>query len=469
MLTEINKLVSNSSKILLTDNTELFGNSSLDEVDISSVPEYPLFLPYQIKWLTDKNTISITEKSRQIGWSYIHAFRAVYKAVRNERDTIVTTYNKSAIKQFIKDCTFWSKIFNKIFKITTDKDIVKDRSINIFEIRFINGRTITGLPGDAVNLRSYSGRDIVIDEAAYRSQPLDDILAAGMAGIIHGGSIRIGSTHAGTDSEFLSLINDCKKGKKPFTVHRTTFKEAVAEGLFKRICAKKNEPWDMLKEVLWIKSIYDNYGIRATEELDVIPSDFTQEGKIFGRFQIGEIDESRYWEYKYCRYHDLAATAESDDVNHTAFYSASIKLAYHDLSKTVIIVDWVAQQVDAKDGDSLILETAVSDGNQVTQILEIEPGSTGKKWHSYMEERLSDKGIFNVVGYAPKLQKLRRMIPVANAQSKGMVRRLNNNYLLDLENNLRKASAKKQPLVSDLADCLSGGFDWIINENNWYY
>ncbi|NJM20426.1 MAG: hypothetical protein HC907_17810 [Richelia sp. SM1_7_0] len=463
----INSIQQACSKLILEDNEDLFGTSALDNIDVSSVPSYPIFLPYQIKWLTDKNTIAITEKSRQIGWSYIHAFRAVYKAVNNERDTIVTTYNKSAIKQFIKDCTFWSKLFNKIFKITTDKDIIKDRNINIFEIRFLNGRTITGLPGDAVNLRSYSGRDIILDEAAYRFEPLDDLLAAGMAGIIHGGSIRIGSTHAGTDSDFLNIINQCKEGKKPFTVHKTTFREAVAEGLFKRICAKRGEPWDMLKETLWVKSIYDNYGVRATEELDAIPSDFSQSGKLFGKIQIGNIDESRYWEYQWVRYHDLATTPEKEE-NNTSFYSASIKAAYHQISNTIIICDYYAERVDAKDGDSLILDTAVSDGNQVTQLLEIEPGSTGRKWNNYMVERLAEKGIFNVSEYSPKLQKLQRMIPVANGIATGTVKRLDTPEMLNLEKILVKASAKKQPLVSDLADCLSGIFGWIVNDNNWY-
>lgn len=464
----IDKIINANSKIIHSEKLTST-NSLLESIDITSVPDYPIFLPYQISWLNDKNPIAVCEKSRQIGWSYIHAFRAVYKAVNDSRDTVVTSYNKPSVRQFIKDCTFWAKLFNVIFKITTDKDILKDRNINIFEIRFSNNRTITALPGDAVNLRGYSGRDIVIDEAAYRSQPLDDILAAGMAAIIHGGTIRIGSTHCGTDSDFNNLIKDVRIGKKPFSIHRTTFKEAIAEGLYKRLCVRNKTPWSLEDEAIWIKSIYDNYGIRAQEELDGIPSDFSGEGKLFNKIQIGEINHERYWEKIYFRYHDLASTDASDDKNNTAFYSASIKVAVDAVTKKIIICDYYAVQLDAKNGDEMILETAIQDGNDVTQILELEPGSTGRKWHEYMVEKLMQKNIYNVVGYQPQLQKLRRLIPVANAVQKGMVQRLDNNYMLDLEKILRKCSDKKKPLVSDLGDCLSGVFDYIINELDWFY
>ena len=460
--------LANSSAKLISSEPIVFGSSILNKVKVEETPKFPVFLPYQIEWLRDKNPISVTEKSRQIGWSYIHAFRAVFKAVKNEKDTLVTSYNKSSVKVFIKDCTAWAKLLNTVFTVTTNQEIIKERFISIFELRFSNGRIIRAVSGDSVNMRGISGWDIIVDEAAYRSQPLDDILASASANIIHGGTIRLGSTHCGEDSDFNQLVVAVKNGTKPYGLHKTTFKEAISEGLFKRICLKKKEVWTAEKEALWCKEIYDMYGHRAIEELDAVPSNFSNEGDIFGKIQIATIDHDRYWEYKYFRYHDLASTeADKDNPNPNAFYSAGIKVAVHAPSGLMILVEYYAEQVSAREGDKLIMETAVNDSNDCTQILELEPGSTGQKWYDYMVEQLAEKDIYNVTNYAPKLKKLQRMIPAANAVSQGKIKRLQSFEMDELQKILMKASSKKKPLVSDLADCLSGLQDFLTNSYYW--
>lgn len=464
---EPGKLANNTAK-LISSEPVVFGSSKLSKIDVGSVPSYPVFLPYQTAWLTDKNPISVTEKSRQIGWSFIHAFRAVFKASSNKRDTLVTSYNKSSVKVFIKDCTFWARLFNTIHTITTNQEIIKDRFISIFELRFSNGRIIRAVSGDSVNMRGISGWDIIIDEAAYRAQPLDDILASASANIIHGGTIRIGSTHCGEDSDFNKLVQDIKNYKKPYQLHKTTFKEAITEGLYKRICLKKGETWTFEKELIWMESIYSMYGHRAIEELDAVPSNFDNEGDIFGKIKIAEIDHSRYWEYAYFRYHDLASTEQDkDNPNPNAFYSAGVKCAVHKTTGLIILVEYYAEQVNARDGDKLIIETSVNDTNDCTQILELEPGSTGQKWHDYMVETLAENDIYNVTNYAPKLKKLQRLIPAANAVSQGKIKRLKSYEMDELEKLLMKASSKKKPLISDLGDCVSGLFDFLSNSYYW--
>lgn len=465
----LRNLINNTSS-LIKENLNKRHTSNIDTVDENFWQGQPIFCPYQNKLVTDESPVSIVEKGRQIGASFSYAFRASFRAVSNERDSIVTSYNKAAVKQFIKDASYWARCFNTIFEIISYQEIVNERDLNIFEIRFLNGRTITGLAGDAVNLRSYSGRDIYIDEAAYRSDSLDDILAAGLAAIIHSGTIRILSTHAGVDSDFNKLIERVKAGDLPYSHHKVSFKTAVAEGLFKRVCAKKKEQWSQEKQDKWVEEIYQMYGNRATEELDAIPSDYSQGGKIFKDFKYLDTSDLQPWDYIEFRYHDLAASDDDKDKNDSIYYSASVKIRYIIATHKMVIVDWTAERLSPLEGDAKIEELALLDGSKSVQLIELEPGSTGEKYVAIMQDRLVRKGIYQVFGYRPKIDKVKRAIPAGNAMCAGDL--LIDEYLPGRDEFTRlitRFSSKKQPLVTDLGDCISGIYDYVTNEYNWLF
>lgn len=435
-------------------------------VDINFWKDSTIFCNYQIDLVLDNRPVTIVEKGRQIGASYTYAFRASLKAAENKRDSIVTSYNKASAKQFIKDCCYWAKIFNQCFKLITYQEIVNERDLNIYEVRFLNGRTITGLAGDSVNLRSYSGRDIYIDEACYRSDPLEDILAAGLAAIIHGGTIRVLSTHAGTDSDFNKLILAIKAGGMPYGLINVPFRKAVSEGLFKRICSKKGQEWSQESEDEWVTELYKLYGVRATEELDAIPSDYSIGGKIFYDFKYYDMGDVKPYEIIKFRYHDLAAT--DDQSNLSACYSASVQISYIITRNILVITDWTAELLSPLDGDKQIEDLSIADGNQAIQIIEQEPGSTGIKYVSIMTSRLADMGLFQVYGYQPRMDKIKRAIPAGNAFRSGLL--MIDENLKDREEfatTISKFSSKKQPLITDLADCISGCYDFIKSEYNF--
>lgn len=46
----------------------------------------------------------------------------------------------------------------------------------------------------------------------------------------------------------------------------------MAQGLYKRVCIRKDIPYDAVEEALWMQDVYDFYGSAADEELDAIPS-----------------------------------------------------------------------------------------------------------------------------------------------------------------------------------------------------
>ena len=74
-----------------------------------------------------------------------------------------------------------------------------------------------------------------------------------MALLMWGGQVHIISTHDGVDNPFNELINDVRAGKKPYSVHRITFDEAVEQGLYRRICLRLGKDWTPQGEAAWCK------------------------------------------------------------------------------------------------------------------------------------------------------------------------------------------------------------------------
>jgi len=53
---------------------------------------------------------------------------------------------------------------------------------------------------------------------------------------------------------------------------RLTLKDALRDGLYKRICLRTGEEWTAEKEAAWEASLRKRYGAAAEEELDVVPA-----------------------------------------------------------------------------------------------------------------------------------------------------------------------------------------------------
>ena len=120
------------------------------------------------------------------------------------------------------------------------------------------------------NLRGKQGR-VVIDEAAFHDD-LKELLKAAMALLIWGGEVRVISTHDGETNPFNELVNDIRSGRKPYSLHRVTFDEALEQGLYKRICLSTHQPWSAEAEAQWRADIVVSYGDAAEEELFCVPS-----------------------------------------------------------------------------------------------------------------------------------------------------------------------------------------------------
>jgi len=233
-----------------------------------------VLLPYQKAWIEDEAKVKVWEKSRRIGASYVEALASVLEAAKSKeaggQSSYYLSYSKEMTQQFARDCAFWAKHINAAAK-ELEEIVLKDedKDITVYRIRFASGYEIWCLPSVARSLRSKQGR-VIIDEAAF-VEDLDALLKAAMALLMWGGCVRILSTHNGDDNPFNELIREIKEGKKDYSLHRTTFDEALAQGLYKRICLVQKKEWSPEAQEAWRKEIIDSYGDGADEELFCIP------------------------------------------------------------------------------------------------------------------------------------------------------------------------------------------------------
>lgn len=432
------------------------------DVDEEIYNPEPILLPWQIEVLTDEAPVKVLSKGRQIGFSNICGLYGVLLAISNKKDTVINSYNMQAAREFLRAVVYYAKIFNQVFNIITDTEIIENSMIGVMQLTFNNGKTITSVSGDTTNLRGKSGALIILDEIAYRDTPISEILEAANGTLIHGGEIIIGSTHCGIDSDFDLFIQKIDSGELPYTHYHIPFMVAVNQGLYKRICQKNGKIWTQQKQDEWVKTQYETYGIGARQELDAIPSNFKDEGDIFSSFKfVKDFDYGDRQRYLQMRYIDLAAST-----NESSYYTASIHIIYDVVTSKIIIKNWFAERLLPSDGDDAIIELVKSDSKEVITVLEIEPGSTSLKYIEMMRVRLQSVGFDRVDGYRPLMSKLQRLIPVANAVKKGDVVIIDTPENHKLATHLVRVCNKKMPLISDLGDCLSGIYDYALNKVN---
>jgi phage FluMu gp28-like protein len=234
-----------------------------------------LMLPYQAAWLHDRSQVKVCEKSRRVGLSWADAadsaLTAAATAGAGGMDCWYIGYNKDMAQEYIRDCADWARAFDQA-AVHIDEEVLNDEGKDIltFVIKFASGFRVTALSSRPSNLRGKQGK-VTIDEAAFHDQ-LKALLKAAMALLIWGGRVCVISTHNGEENEFNELVLEIRAGKKAYSLHRIEFRQAVAAGLYQRICKVTGREWTQSGEAAWVQEMYDFYGESATEELDVVPS-----------------------------------------------------------------------------------------------------------------------------------------------------------------------------------------------------
>lgn len=241
-----------------------------------------VLLKYQQDWIADDSDLKVAEKSRRVGLTWAEAADNVLIASKSRQaggmNVYYIGYNMDMAIEYIEACAMWARVFNEIAEeVEEGQEVFKDgddeKAIKTYTIRFASGFRIVALSSRPANLRGKQGV-VVIDEAAFHGA-LDELLKAALALLIWGGKVRVISTHDGDQNPFNELVNEIRAGNRKGSVHRITFKEAVEQGLFGRVCMRKGVPWDEAAQAKWVADVYAFYGSAAEEELDVVPSQGT--------------------------------------------------------------------------------------------------------------------------------------------------------------------------------------------------
>lgn len=267
-------------KIDLAAEMELAGVVVPSEVADAIPGGEPVLLPYQQRWFEDAAQILIAEKSRRTGLTWAEAGRNVVKAARPKRrggcNTFYVGSKKEMALEYIAACALFAKAFNEMAQADVYEqsfwDEGKKEEILAYMIRFPrSGFKIQALSSRPSNLRGLQG-DVVIDEAAFHAE-LEELLKAAQALTMWGNKVRLISTHNGIDNPFAQYIEDARAGRKDYSVHRITLDDAIADGLYKRICYVTSQPWSAEAERKWRDDLYKNAPSRecADEEYGCVP------------------------------------------------------------------------------------------------------------------------------------------------------------------------------------------------------
>lgn len=245
-----------------------------------------LLLPYQQQWVADDAPLKVCEKGRRTGITWAEAADDVIIASSNKVAGGSNVYYFPQAKEdaieYIESCGKWCRAFDRAASEIVEGDWEEelgevlatddpDKAIRTYKIEFASGHRIVALSSAPARARGKQGV-FVLDEAAFHPN-LPGVLKAVMASFLRGGRIRVISTHDGELNPFNELINEIRAGKRLGTVHRIPFSLAIAQGMYKRICAMNGEEWTQAKEDAYIATAYGLYGDDASEELDAIPAE----------------------------------------------------------------------------------------------------------------------------------------------------------------------------------------------------
>ena len=241
--------------------------------DSDRFPHLPALLPYQHRWVKDDAGLKVIEKARRVGVSWAEAYHAVMHASAGGGNVYYQAYNREMTRGFIDDCAGWARELQLAAGSRGETLVNEGRGIQTFRIAFASGHEILAMTSAPRAFRSKGrpGDLAIVDEAAFVDD-LGEVLKAALAFRVWGGRAHVISTHNGEANPFAALCRDLREHARPGSLHRITLKEALAQGLFRRIAQAKGQPWSAGAEAEWEGALRAEYGSHSGEELDCIPA-----------------------------------------------------------------------------------------------------------------------------------------------------------------------------------------------------
>ncbi len=249
-----------------------------------------LLMKHQVEWISIDAPIKLGDKGRRTGITFAEALDDTITAASRKSaggdNVFYIGDTKEKGLEFIGYCAKMARLIARSqgegvsdieqFLFEDQDEDGNTKYITSYRIRFASGYRITALSSRPENIRGLQGI-VVIDEAAFHPN-VEGVLESAVALLIWGGKIRIISTHNGVSNPFNQMRKDILEGRygDDAKVYRVTFDDAVANGLYERVCFMKGEEATAEGKKKWYNRIRSAYGPRKAamrEELDAIPRD----------------------------------------------------------------------------------------------------------------------------------------------------------------------------------------------------
>lgn len=207
------------------------------------------FLPYQVNWLNDTSQIKLYEKSRRIGITYAQAFEDVVDAgIYGKFNVWFSSNSDTNAREYIDYIKKFARTLGAVIN-----ELAEDNDMQTYVVYFKNGTKITALSSNPNQLHGKGGK-MILDEFARRQDEHEAWEAASPAALVWGFPIRIISTHNGRKSKFYNFIKKLKANVLKWSHHKTTYIDAVNQGLADKAKSKKLTKKERLKHIEEIKT-----------------------------------------------------------------------------------------------------------------------------------------------------------------------------------------------------------------------
>ncbi len=243
-----------------------------------------VLMVHQRAWLEDKSDLKICKKGRRTGITFAEALDDTLIAASSRSaggdNVFYIGDTKDKGREFIGYVAHFAKVVAKEtaeieeFLFEDKREDGTSKHISAFRVKFNSGFRVEALSSRPENIRGLQGV-AVIDEAAFHKD-VREVIDAVNALLIWGGKVRIISSPNGLLNPFNDLYQEAVAGKNGYSYHFYTFADAVANGLFKRVCLMRGKEWSPEAEAAWEAKIRSSYGSRTAamhQELDAIDAD----------------------------------------------------------------------------------------------------------------------------------------------------------------------------------------------------
>ncbi len=234
-----------------------------------------VLLAFQRRWVADDSPIKLCVKSRQIGLTWCNAAEDVLVAAADSTAGGMNCWylaqSEKDTRTYIEDVISWAEAMGHLVDRSEEQivDPTDKIAIQVLAVVFRSGFAVRAMVGHPRNLRGKRGK-VTFDEAAYNDNAHEFIPAA-RAFLRWGGRIAIISTEWSTETAFHKWREDIEAGKLGWSLHVITFDDALADGLYRRVCEKRGLPYTREAELAMRAEEIRDLGDDADRELFCIP------------------------------------------------------------------------------------------------------------------------------------------------------------------------------------------------------